>query len=296
MRALEAKTRVTLRNILFTTDFSSVSEGAASYALKLASNHQARIFALHVRPPDIYGMAPPESWPVLREAGEEQAKAQAAQLDGYFGEVAHEVIVAEGDTWDSISACIAKNNIDLVVMGTHGRRGLGKVLIGSVAESVLRNAPCPVLTVNAHVQLSPERVVAMKRILLATSFSEASELAAAYAISFAQENQSQLDIVHVIESQKAGELVHPSELTAGCTTRMKGLIPAEADLWCEPHTMIEVGDPAEQILSVAKARRTELIVMGVKAAALVPGVTHIPWATAHKIISAAECPVLTVHV
>ena len=58
--------------------------------------------------------------------------------------------------------------------------------------------------------------------------------------------------------------------------------------------MIEVGDPAEQILNVAKVRRAELIVIGVKAASVVPGATHIPWATAHKIISTAECPVLTV--
>ena len=216
------------------------------------------------------------------------------QFSSISAGVEHEVIIAEGDIWDWVSNHIEKDRIDLVVMGTHGRKGLGKVLLGSVAENILRRAPCPVLTVNPQVHLTPERAVEMKRILLATSFSPASELAAAYAVSLAQENQAHLDIVHVIEPQKTGEFVHSSELAEGCARRMRSLVSAEAELWCEPSTIIEVGEPAEQILNVAKVRRAELIVIGVKAASVVLGATHLPWATAHKIISGANCPVLTV--
>lgn len=294
MKAMEAKTRVSLQNILYATDFSPIADNAASYALELARSYKARVFALHVRPLEIYGMAPPESWPVLREAADAQAKEEADYLDRTLAGVGHEAIVTEGDVWESVAEHIEKDHIDLIVMGTHGRKGLQKVLLGSVAENVLRRAPCPVLTVGPHVRIAPERAVAMKRILLAANFTAGSNLAAAYAVSLAQENQAHLDIVHVIEPQKTGECVHPTELTLGCSRKMRALIPPEAELSCEPNLMIEVGEPAEQILNVAKARRSEVIVLGIKSAVAVPGADHIPWATAHKIIAAAECPVLTV--
>jgi nucleotide-binding universal stress UspA family protein len=109
----------------------------------------------------------------------------------------------------------------LIVMGTHGRKGLEKLILGSVAEKVLRRAHCPVLTVSPRVHVPPERAIGMKRILFATDFSPSSQIAAAYAVLLAQENQAQLDIVHVIEPQKPGELVHSSELGGGCQRWMR---------------------------------------------------------------------------
>ena len=294
MASTITKPCVSLQNILYATDFSPIAENAASYALEFARIYKAKVFALHVRPVEVYGMAPPESWPALRDAADTQAKEQAEYLAQRFAGVSHEAIVAEGDIWEFVREHIERDHIDFIVMGTHGRKGLGKLFLGSVAENVLRRVTCPVLTIGPLVQVGPERAVAMKHILLATSFSSASEAAAAYAMSLAQENQALLDIVHVIEPRKTGAIPNPSELTAGCMDRMRALIPPEAELWCEPHTIIEVGDPAEQILNVAKARRAGLIVLGVKAAEVVPGIGHIPWTTAHKIIAGAECPVLTV--
>jgi len=294
MKAIQAQSRISVKSILYLTDFSPIAESAVPYALALAHNYGAKIYALHVRPLEIYGMAPPESWPILREVAEEQAKQQAAQLSRYFAGVAHQAIVTEGNTLDSAFAEAEKHHIDLIVMGTHGRKGLEKVVLGSVAENILRRAPCPVLTVNPRVHLTPVRSVEMKRILAAVSFSPASQLAADYAVSLAQENQAHLDILHVMEPQKKGECVPTPDLAEGCSRRMRDMIPAEAELWCEPKTIIEVGEPAEQILNMAKARRADLIVIGVRDAAVAPGAAHNPWATAHKIIAKAECPVLTV--
>jgi len=294
MEACETKSCVSIQNILYATDFSPISENAAFYAFELARIYKAKVFALHVRPIEVYGMAPPESWPALREAADEQAKNQAGYLAKRFAGVPHQAIVAEGDIWEFVREHIEKDHIDFIVMGTHGRKGLGKVFLGSVAENVLRRVACPVLTIGPRVSVSPERAVAMKHILLATSFSSASEAAATYAMSLAQENQALLDVVHVIEPRNNGKVGQPSELTAGCMEQMRSLIPPEAELWCEPNTIVEVGEPARQILNVAKARRADLIVLGVKSAEVVPGIGHVPWATAHKIIAGAECPVLTV--
>lgn len=294
MKAMEATARISLRNILYATDFSAVADRAVPYAVEIARRYGSKVHGLHVRPLEIYGMAPPESWAILKEAAEEQARQEAKQLSRCFADVPHEAIVTEGDTLDSIFAEVERSHIDLIVVGTHGRKGLQKVFLGSVAENILRRATCPVLTVNPHVPNSPERAIEMKRTLYATSLSSAARLAGAYAVSLAQENQARLDIVHILEPRKAGEAADNAEL-AECAKQMRAALPPEAALWCDPHVIIEVGDPAEQILNLAKARRADLIVIGVKAASAVPAAAHLPWATAHRIISMAECPVLTVH-
>ena len=294
MKTIDATTRVSLKNILYASDFSATAEQAAAYASELARRYDSRIYAVHVRPAEVYGMAPPESWPALREAAQEQAEQEAARLDSLFCNTKHHSIVETGDIWEVLSALIEKYDIDLVVMGTHGRKGLQKMLLGSVAENVLRRATCPVLTVGPSVQLDAQRAVEMKSILFATDLSRPSDLAAAYAISLAQENQARLDIVHVIEPQKPGELGHSPEVLSGCAARMHALIPPDAELWCEPNALIEIGRPAEQILNVARSRRSQLIVLGVKTAEDFAATARAPWAVAHKIISAAECPVFTV--
>jgi nucleotide-binding universal stress UspA family protein len=294
MKLTDAKTRISLKSILYLTDFSPVAEGAAPFALALARRYGAKVFALHVRAPQAYGMAPPESWPVLEEAANALAKDQVKHLGELFAGVEHHAMIEEGDVWDAASALIEKNDVDLIVLGTHGRKGIEKVLLGSVAEKIFRLAPCPVLTVGPHVRSDANRAAEVKRILYATTFSPASLCAAAYAISLAQENQAHLDILHVIEDHKTGELVDPCELKIGCEQRMRSLVPRDAELWCEPSFMVEVGKPAGEILSAARRLGADMIVLGLKSTSALGAATHLPWAIAHKIISNAECPVLTV--
>jgi nucleotide-binding universal stress UspA family protein len=290
-----SQTRIELRNILYATDFSPMGEVAASYAAELARRYGSKIFALHVRPVQSYGMAPPESWAALKEASEFQAKEQAAHMCALFRGVGHEAIVEEGGVWEILSRLIKEQNIDLVVMGTHGREGLGKLFLGSVTESVLRRAPCPVLTIGPHVEVDPACATQMKRILFATDFSQASQAAAPYAISLAQENQAHLDLLHVIENRKVSELVDTGEFIQGTKARMQQLLPPEAELWCEPAYLVEAGHPAEQVIKAARERKSDAIVIGVRRLENDFGAAnHLPWHTAHKIIAGAPCPVLTV--
>lgn len=295
MKALDAQTQISLKNILYATDLSPVAEAAAPLALELARRYGSKVLAVHVRAPQVFGLAPPESWPALKESSNKQAKEQSQHLASLFRGVEHAIAVEEGDIWEVVSALIEENQIDLVVMATHGRKGLEKVLLGSVAEKILRRAPCPVLTVNPHVHLEPERATQMKHILFATDFSPASQTAVAYAFSLAQENQAALDLLHVLEPGKASDLVHPQELVEITSQRLRDLIPAEAELWCEPNILVEQGDPAEQILGAAKRRQADMIVLGVKAIQGGLGATtRLPWSTAHRVICEARCPVLTV--
>jgi nucleotide-binding universal stress UspA family protein len=295
MKAAAARTRISLKNILYATDFSPMAEAAAPYAAELALRYGSKVFAVHVRAPQVTGLVPPESWQVVREATERQATEQAEHLKSLFRGVENEVTVIEGGVWNELETIIEEKNIDLIVIGTRGRKGLGKFLLGSVAETILRRTHCPVLTVGPHVTLEAGRAVGMNRIIYATSLSPNSQTSAAYAISLADENQAHLDLLHVIETQKVEELVHPSELMNACLNRLRQIVTPEAALWCEPEFLIERGDPAEQILSVAKRRGADMIVLGVKGAEGDLGAsTHFPWAVAHKVIAGATCPVLTV--
>jgi nucleotide-binding universal stress UspA family protein len=239
-------------------------------------------------------MVPPEAWAAVHEANELQAKKQAGHLKTLFRGVENEVEVTEGSIWDVISRNIEEKEVDLLVTGTHGREGLGKMVMGSHAENILRHSPVPVLVVGPYVRSEPETTARMKRILFATDFSEASLAALPYALSLAEENQAELDILRVVSPQKSGELVNPSDLMDAKVRQMKELVPMEAEAWCKPHYLAEVGEPAPKILQVAELSKADLIVLGVKRVHRALGVTHIPWTIAHKIIAEARCPVLTV--
>lgn len=295
MKTLDVQARVSVKNILYATDFSPVAEFAAPIAAELARRFGAKVLAVHVRPPQVYGLAPPESWPAIQEATDRQAEEQKNHLRGLFRGVENSVLIGEGDTWEVISALIQEKHIDLLVIGTHGRRGLEKVLLGSVAEKILRRSPVPVMTVGPHVTAEPNEIAKLRHILYATDFSPASENAASYAISLAEENQAQLDLLHVIEPRKTKEYESASEFVHACTAQLENLVPTEARNRCQPRYLVEVGDPAGEILKIAKRLKTDLIVMGVKRTEGDLGAsTHLPWAIAHKIISQARCPVFTV--
>ena len=294
MKALETVTRISLKTILYTSDFSPTAEAAAPYAWELARRYGAKVIALHVRPVESNGMVPPEAWAAVHEANVLQANQQAGHLKGLFRGVENEVEVTEGGIWDVISRRIEEKKVDLVVTGTHGREGFGKMVMGSHAENILRHSPVPVLVVGPYVRTEPETTTRMKRILFATDFSAASLAGLPYAISLAEENQAELDILRVVPPAKSGELVHPSELMDATVKQMKQLVPMEAEAWCKPRYLAEIGEPAQKILQVAELSKADLIVLGVKRVYRALGVTHIPWTIAHKIIAEACCPVLTV--
>lgn len=134
-----------LATILHPTDFSEHSEFAFRLACALARDYNARLVLMHVLPPPtvIYagGPVPAETWPTV-----EEAKEKLRQLEGQAHHVRVESQVMEGDPVDLILRAAEETSCDLIVMGTHGRTALARLLMGSVAELVLRKAPCPVLT------------------------------------------------------------------------------------------------------------------------------------------------------
>ncbi|MGB2898475.1 MAG: universal stress protein [Candidatus Acidiferrum sp.] len=292
MQAVQARTRITLKNILFATDFSAASDAAAPIAIQIARRYGAKIYGVHVNASDPYAAAAPEAWAAMAEAAEKAAKEDAGRLNEQLQGIEHEVVIGEGKIWEVMSDLIEQKEIDLVVLGTRGRTGFGKTLLGSVAEQILRQSPCPVLTVGPHVNLWSEEYAKMREILYATDLAADFPLAAPYAISLAQENQAHLVLLHVIEDSKAGDLVDSPEVAESKERKLQQLVTQQAGLWCDPSYIVEQGPAAEKILDVAKRRHTDLIVLGARPAKGLA--THLNIGTVHKVVSQATCPVLTV--
>jgi nucleotide-binding universal stress UspA family protein len=294
MKTATARTAVRFRNILYATDFSKAATHAIPYVKRIAKHYDANLVALHVRPPTVNPMTQPTSWPD-EETIQKQNQGYRDQLLDTFAGIRTTALVEEGDIQSSLQEAIAKNHTDLVVIGTRGRTGLGKVLMGSVAEEIFRTVTCPVLTVGPNSDASRGADGQIREILYATDLASPSPASAAYAVSLAQEFQARLILLHVIPESKPGELVSAHDVMQAAKDLLRKLVPAEAEAWCTPEFFVERGNPADRILELAHLRESGLIVLGIRSEEGVPGAaTHLPIATAHKIVSHAKCPVLTV--
>jgi len=295
MDTAATKTRVALKNILFATDFSPAAEAALPYAIGLAKQYGAKVHGLHVRFPATYPIVGPEAMPQILEAAEQQAKFEAQQMHELLASVPHEVTITEGDLWPVLNEIVQKQKVDLVVIGTHGRKGVSRALLGSAAEEIFRMATCPVLTVGPHISQNTERRMAMKQILFATDFSPESLAALPFAVSLAQEHLSNLTLMNATGKTEVGELVHAGLYKESTLRRLQALVPAGADLWCEPKCRVEQGPEAQKINEVAIALGADLIVLGVRAPhGGVGAMTHLLSSIAHEVVVNAQCPVLTV--
>jgi nucleotide-binding universal stress UspA family protein len=292
----QMKQRVTFRNILFATDFSAAANLAMPYAAGLAKSFGAKLYALHVQEPANYAL-PPEIWQTVQLTREKEGQILRDAVKHDFPEVKAEILEGEGNVWGAIEAAIKMYRIDLIVVGTRGRTGVEKILLGSQAEEVLRRAPCPVLTVGPGAHSHNGKPAKIASILYATNFGAASLAAAPLAVSLAEEYQARLTLLHVVENRDVSDLVGPGEFGESSERVLRALVPDEAKFWCAPHFMVEQGVPEDKILEVAHRVGAELIVLGShKPEGMRGAATHLSMATVHKVVRQAECPVLSVPV
>jgi nucleotide-binding universal stress UspA family protein len=227
------------------------------------------------------------------------AEAEMKKIRSEIAGIACDTTMTRGMAlWEAIERTIAEHHVDLIVAGTHGRTGVPKLLLGSVAEEVFRRSPVPVLTVGPHAGSNISNGVRFNRVLFATDFGVESEAAAPYALSLAQDNHAQLILLHVMRKASArnpADVKEFEEAVARAIDRLYKIIPNDAALYPSPEVLVEYGEPSDRIMEVAKERRADLIVLGVRNAAEHLGAaTHLERAIAHKVVTHAVCPVLTV--
>ena len=293
----ETSTRIAFKNILFLTDFSEPSEVALPFAVAIAREYGATVHAIHVLMLPSYSYLSPNTLTLAIEAQEENAQVEMKRVESQLISVPHEVSVVRGaEVWPVVEQQIADQHADMIVLGTHGRTGAQRLLLGSVAEGILRQTRIPVLTVGPEVPWAVHNGAPFHRVLFATDFSSESIAAAPYAVSFAQENQAGLILLHVLPLRGPDAKRHADEPSvANILHELHGLVPPDAELWCRPETVVEYGHVAERILHAAAERRADLIVLGVRSAAgHLQAATHLGRTIARQIVVHAKCPVLTV--
>jgi nucleotide-binding universal stress UspA family protein len=289
-----ANKMIQLARILVATDFSPVSMRALDYAESLARRYDSHVYVTHVISVDAYPLAAPEVTVGMANTQRREAENRVQEMlfSGRLRDVPHEVLIEEGALWPTLDRIIQKNDIDLVVVGTHGMGTVQKLVIGSGAEQIFRHSTRPVLTVGPAVDGGDVPKAEFKHILFATDFGLGSDREAAYAFSLGQEHGATVTVLHVVrylEDYSENGLALKRE---AIKHQLQDLVPSGGDVWCETQFRMAIGDPAEEILRIAQETKADLIVMGAKDRAGLTG--HVPGTKAYKIVSQAHCPVLTV--
>lgn len=281
-----------IRKVLFPTDFSESAGRAWAHAAFLADGHGAKLYALSV-------LASPDD-PTDQLAELELSDEEFAERMG-LSEEEHELPLVTKELGaasapEGILRYASEQDVDLIVMGTHGRRGARRLLMGSVAEEVMRRAECPVLTVRAEEAAPPHPVV--RRVLVPVDFSDFTRAALAYAVELAQTYGARIDLLHVVKS--AGSLAfdgvplppeNPERAKDRAHEALADLAREEIDHE-DVRVAVEVGHPAAGITDYAAEHETDLIVIpthgrtGLK--------RFLLGSVAEKVVRRATCPVFTV--
>jgi nucleotide-binding universal stress UspA family protein len=295
METAPVSKRIVLKNILFLTDFSGPSTIALPYVAMIARAYGAKVTVLHVVAPCAYTYMAQEEAATLLDAEEDVAKDEMRRVEAGLAGLPRETMIERNvGVWPALSKIVEKGEIDSIVLGTHGRTGMKKVVLGSTAEEVFRRTSVPVVTIGPAVRAAGgHNGGRFQCVLFATDFNSVSGSAASYAVSLAQENQSRLVLLHVLPAPKSRKSVELS--VAEALHRVEDLLPRDAELWCRPEPVVEHGQASGQILAIAERCGADLIVLGVRGIdTFTKLVTRVERATAYDVIVHAPCPVLTV--
>ncbi len=297
--------RVEINSIFCATDISDFSNHAVSWGIALAREFSAKLYVCHVVdfPTSItYG-----DGPIFFVDQQSQAIGNAnRQLEQLVGdkEIQWEPLVTIGHAGDEISRLAKEKNADLAISATHGRSGLKRLILGSVTERLMRTLHCPLLIVRGpkhDLNILSEQGIRFKKILVGCDFSEDSALAFQHGLSLAQEFQSELHLVHVMEPPVYMDMFKPSaepreelqaDLQVQIKNKLKKMVPKEAFNWCTPQTVLLDGPSHEELIRYAKTNEIELIVLGIRGQSLVERL--FIGSTTDRVVRQTTCPVLSV--
>jgi len=291
-----------IKLILCPVDFSEFSIRSYHHALSLAEHYRAKLVAQHIvelwRYPYAEYVASQGDYAEfcrgLREGGKEKLREFVQHHTHY--EIQPELRVDEGVAPDLILSFAEAQKTDLIVMGTHGRRGFDRLVLGSVTERVMRRAACPVLGVcqcpEDSVATGKERhhVHHLNRILLCTDFSENSEWALNYAISARAEYDAELTLLHVLEEVPSP--ARAEEAIATATEQLDKLIPVEERKTLKIKTAVRIGKPYQEIIQVALEAKIDMACMGVRGRGALD--LAVFGSTTYRLMQLGPCPVLAV--
>lgn len=282
---------VSLRNILFAMDFSPGSLRAFPFAAGITLHYGGKLFVAHIMPAEDYDRMAKAEQVSFDKVLKGAAEAALNDPSGPLRDIPHEFLFDHGALSARLLAAADKCKIDLIVLGTHGWRGIKKLLKGSTAEEIACLATRPVLTVGPRASGRLD----FKLILYATDFLPAAMHALPYAVSVAQTYRADLLILHVNDWDRQESPVEAgpktSEFLRQELSRHAGSRAMESS-----NLVVDFGPGADLILEHARTRHADLIVMGLHQRDAIKAriAAHLPGSTAYELVSQAPCPVLSV--
>ncbi len=299
------KQDVQINSVLVATDLSPASQKAERYAAAISRRYDSKFYLMNVVSSLGFTMVGPESATAATILALRDARQRERELVtcGLLEGLDHEVVVTCGDIWPEVRDAVCREKVDLVVVGTHSRHGVARLVLGSVAEEIFRHASCPVLTVGPNSPGNVESVLSdsARPLVFATDFSPESLAALPYAISIANRRNSALALLHVIPPvpdihgtgwHAVDDISELRKDVEEATRRQLSELLSGTQLTRAPLCIAEPGFPIDTIAKTAVELHAMAIVLGLKPHGGV--VSHLPWSTAYAIVCAAECPVLTV--
>ena len=286
---------ITISKILCPVDFFPASDAAVNHAVGLAANYEARIHLVHVITPLLptayeYAIDTAAVMDSLEKNARDEMEKLAARAKQ--AGVQADIEIRIGDVYDEIKYAIEAEKPELLVMGTHGRRGVERWFMGSTTEKLLRHSPVPLLTISASGEKFGS-VPRFRRILVTTDFSEGTADALSYAFSVAQENEARITLLHVIHDVAADVSgKYRDSLIQGVEKQLQDLVPAEARNWCDVVTRVETGVPYRIILRTLEDEKVDLLVMNIHGKGMLD--RALLGSTAERVVRAAFCPVMAI--
>ena len=278
--------------ILFATELPA-TEKTFAFALAQAVEFGAELVLFHVY--DSLVVAASETSGIRYYDYAAAARTEMKQLEPLAQRIKDagvrcEVVVRPGLAADQILAFLREREIDRIVMGTHSPGPIGKLLVGSVAEAVLRTARVPVYIVGPEVVDGSYRNFATHTILCAVSLQEASHTVAGFAAELAAQHNARLILQHVIRPQERAEVLAGRSIDQ-IEAELLGLVPAEMQGKIAVQTIVVPGDPTEELLYQGRAQQADLIVLGAQGASAFAAVTR--HGVVYKVLAHSHCPVIT---
>jgi nucleotide-binding universal stress UspA family protein len=278
---------------LIATDLTDASRGAFKYARALARHFHASVTTAHVL------RASTQDWPKFGTDPEYKKLRHKTErdLDGFVRQLHQagfeaEGVLLEGDPVEGVLNAVKRYHADLLILGTHGARDLERFVLGSIAEEILRNATCPVLTVGPNVHDPHRGEPQFRHILVATALSSEAGAATRYALSLAAEEAAHISICHVLPEGHI-KTIDSAKLEAELTEVLRKFVPDDTVKKCVAQYTVKYGNAADEIVELAAKQKVDLIVLGARSAPMIA--THMAPGVAFRVIAEALCPVLTIH-
>ena len=322
--------RIIPQKIMCAIDFSDFTNLTLSYGQALAKEYGASLTLCHVVSNMVLMSSAGQAYIASEKIEAERREDARSRLEEIADalDMDCEIMVSTGHPADEIARIAEASGTDLVVAATHGGSGVKRFLVGSVTDRLVKILTCPVMVLHGDAvpDVAPgDKKKLLNRILVGCDFSPDSSLAFQYALSLAQEFETELLLAHVVRPSEHVEFssadyikVQEGDYLGWNRTDYLGLtknanepdgerkdnlmqrlerqlahmVPEESRHWCTPVTAVLEGEPYKELLEFAEKKEVDLIVLGVRGHSLLE--KFLVGSTTDRVISRSDCPVLAV--